>query len=96
MTLGLYKHYKGAWYIGLFSWLWESTNGQPRVRKVLYLSLGNLFSRNWRQTFNIREYGQFMHDDLHPTVIGPTFVIQPYQGQRLYRFRRVFPWWQPK
>lgn len=93
MTLGLYRHYKGSWYIGLFSWLWESTNGQPRVRKVLYLSLTSLFSRDWRQTFNIRERVQFLRDDLLPRVTGETFVIvQP----PMYRFKRVFPWWQPK
>lgn len=51
MTFGLYKHYKGGWYLGLWK-VWESTNYQVREEKVLYYSFK-------KRTFNVRSTQEF-------------------------------------
>lgn len=100
MILGLYKHYKGGWYIGLFSWAWESTNGQPRVRKVIYLSLGRLLAFRFKEVVNIRERDEF-RGTLHACERATERELDDQRndcGELLHvvhRFKRIVPWWQP-
>ena len=51
MRAGIYRHYKGHLYRVLFT-AWESTNGRPRDRVVVYASLE-------RGTINVRTFEEF-------------------------------------
>lgn len=86
MVFGLYRHYKGHWYLGLWTYL-ESTNDQPRERKVQYFSFG-------KREFDGRRMSEFFNWIEIPldqdSGIGKVF--QKY----VYRFERIFPPWQPR
>lgn len=82
MVLGLYKHRSGGWYIALCGWIWESTNGEARRPKVLYISLRNLVRLKLKEVLNVRWRAEFYE------------IEQTPRGRR-ERFRRIFPPWQP-
>lgn len=98
MILGLYKHYRGHWYLGLFRTR-ESDNDATRVWRVVYFSLGKL-------QLDDRTESEFLGDEFVKSNEAVDLVLGHYprglmkvevDGRvRLRRFGRVLPWWQPK
>lgn len=80
MITGLYRHYKGSFYLALFR-TWESDNDAQRVRRVVYLSL-------WPLQLDDRTESEFI-GSVERLYDNDNNGIEP-------RFKRVFPPWQPK
>lgn len=88
MTFGLYKHYRGGWYLGL--WLVsEATNSQPNDRKMLYFSFA-------QKRFFVRKQDEFFEGPIF-TITGPLIKksIQNHGYEPVWRFTRIFPPYQP-
>lgn len=83
-VFGLYRHYKGGYYLGLFRTLSSDNRDSPmsphtlRRSRVIYLSLRHF-------ELDDRDAGEFFTT----ASMGPGYELS-------LRFTRILPWWQPR
>lgn len=90
-TAGIYKHLKtGGWYV-VFGSGYESTNGQGRSKKIIYLSL-----KNW--SLNLRDMEEFFQTDIVEVIKAPQGSVRSKDSNDQYflvmfshRFLKIFP-----